>query len=66
MCYLDAAGLTETATLSNMFDNTYVSEVCGGFFLDNFDTAGISELETQNFYINAQVYKLWSRLKFLH
>ncbi|CAM9398150.1 unnamed protein product, partial [Laminaria digitata] len=54
LCYLDADGFVETFTLSNMFESAYVGEVCGGFFLDNFDTTVIDELQTQNFYINAQ------------
>lgn len=55
MCYLDAAGLTVTTPLSNLFGSSYVSEVCGGFYVDNFDTAGISELEINNLYANSQV-----------
>lgn len=55
MCYLDAAGLTETTSLSNLFLSPYVGEVCGGFYVDNFDTAGISQVESDNLYANSQV-----------
>lgn len=55
LCYLDAAGLSETTSLSNTFDDDYVSEVCGGFFVDNFDTVAIGETETDNLYANSQV-----------
>lgn len=55
MCYLDAAGLTVTTPLSDLFDSSYVVAVCGGFYVDNFDTAGISQLETNNLYAISQV-----------
>lgn len=64
---MDAAGLvtnTINSELPNRFDDDYVSEVCGGFYIDNFDTASVSDEETQKLYIYSQVPSLYSRVAF--
>lgn len=53
MCYLDAFGLKETNVLSASIRG--LSDICGGFFVDNFDTKNISGGDINDLYANAQV-----------
>lgn len=59
LCYLDADGLAETNSLSSLLASSYVEEVCGGFYIDSFNTSSISESEIDSFYANAQVRNIF-------
>lgn len=56
MCYLNAAGLEETNLLSDSLSG--LPDVCGGFFIDNFDTTIITTGDIDDLYANAQVLSI--------
>lgn len=50
--------MVDPSPLYVSFDSQYVKNVCGGFYIDNLDTAGLSQSTTNNInniYANSQV-----------
>lgn len=55
LCYLDATGVVADPG-SGFFDTSgYANNVCGGFYIDNLDTAVVSQSNINNIYANSQV-----------
>ena len=55
---MDALGDTTTARLIGLIFGVYASaaeEVCGGFYVDNFDAETMADVEMSNLYANVQV-----------
>eukprot|EP00904_Undaria_pinnatifida_P001803 jgi/Undpi1/11623/HiC_scaffold_30.g13918.m1 len=54
LCYLDATGVVADPG-SGFFDTSgYANNVCGGFYIDNLDTAVVSQSNINNIYANSQ------------